>query len=229
MKPIVKAAAAAVEPDVKAAAAVEPIVKAAATVKPTVTVKAATTMKPIVKAAAAVKPATAVTPIVKAAATMKAAAAAVKPNVKADAAVKPVVEANAPMKPDVKAAICEIPIFEPAVFETLASEPARCELPVLEADLTAVEEMVMSLLNKANAAVTDLEVSMEHVMLEGRVKQPVMDAVTDEYGEQLNNWILQTRSDGKQAIMEIMDAMSGVGKDTEQPVVDAVEKCGMAK
>ena len=66
-------------------------------------------------------------------------------------------------------------------------------------------------------------------MLEGRVKQPVMDAVTDEYGEHLNSWMLQTRSDGKRAIMEIMDAMSVVRKDTQQPMVDAVEECGMVK
>ena len=56
-----------------------------------------------------------------------------------------------------------------------------------------------------------------------------MPAVTDQYDEHLINWKLQTRSDGKQAIMEIMDAMSGVGKDAQQPVVDAVEKCGMVK
>ena len=150
---------------------------------------------------------------------------------KAAAAVEPDVEAAAAVKPDVKAGICEIPISEPAVFETLASEPTRYELPVLEADLTAVEAimMVMSLLNEVNAAVTALGVTMEDGMLEGRVRQPDMDAVTDQYGEQLNNCKLQTRSDGKQAIMEIMDAMSGVGKDTQQPMVDAVEKCGMVK
>ena len=99
-----------------------------------------------------------------------------------------------------------------------------------KADVTEVAAtMVMNLLNEVNAAVTALEVTMENGMLEGQVKQPAMDAVTDQYGEQLNNWKLQTRSDGKQAIMEIMDAMSGVGKDTQQPVVDAVEKCGMVK
>ena len=56
-----------------------------------------------------------------------------------------------------------------------------------------------------------------------------MDEITDQYGEQLINWKLQARSDGKQAIMEIVDAMSGVGKDTQQPVVDAVEKCRLVK
>ena len=70
---------------------------------------------------------------------------------------------------------------------------------------------------------------MENGMLEGRVKQPAMDAVTDQYNEHLNNWKLQAGFDGKQAIMEIMDAMSGVGQDTQQPMVDAVEKCEMVK
>jgi hypothetical protein len=89
--------------------------------------------------------------------------------------------------------------------------------------------MVTSLLSEVDAAATALEVTMENEMLGGRVKQPAMDAVTDQYDYQLNNWKLQARSDGKQAVMEIMDAMSVMGKHTQQSMMDAVEKCEMAK
>ena len=116
-----------------------------------------------------------------------------------------------------------------AMAAAMAADECGATAAVATDEHNMAATMVMRLLNEVNAAVTALEASIENGMLEGRVKQPAMDAVTDEYGEQLNNWKSQTRFDGKQAIMEIMDAMSGVKKDTQQPMVDAVAKCGMVR
>ena len=76
---------------------------------------------------------------------------------------------------EMETTVCKMPISEPAVFETLASEPARYELPVFEptaeADLTddgaaAMVAAVLSMFNGIETAVTSLEEKMESVELQ---------------------------------------------------------------
>jgi len=129
-----------------------------------------------------------------------------------------------PMEP----AVWKMPISEPAVFETLASEPARYELPVFEPTAevdekqlsamkqaaTVDETAILAFLHEMGLAVAALETMVD-------VGQSSLGVELEEYDEELEKWKSEVKANGRKTTMEVVDALVTMVNDQKQSVMDA--------
>ena len=121
-----------------------------------------------------------------------------------------------------------MPISEPAVFETLASEPARYELPVFEPTAevdekqlsamkqaaTVDETAILAFLHEMGLAVAALETMVD-------VGQFSLGVELEEYDEELEKWKSEVKANGRKTTMEVVDALVTMVNDQKQSVMDA--------